>query len=141
MYICNGSLHSCKEVQNFQYKTSTGLRRDSIATMENVLEIEAIYKIRCDAWRFESNHASFVEYKLTVNSPPIKGYCVVTPKEGFALESLFDISCFGWWDREKPLTYLIGMLNIQVYRKGIQIRMRFYIVNEHEALPVKKTLH
>lgn len=84
--------------------------------MENVLKIGAIYKIRCDAWRFQPSNAGFIEYKLTVNSPPINGHCFVTPKEGFALETLFDISCVGWWDEEKPLAYLIGMLNIQIYR-------------------------
>ena len=110
IYICNGATHSCQEVQNFHMKTSTGLHGANIAIKENVLESGATYKIRCKAWRSRSTNAGYVDYLLHVNNPPINGHCSVAPAEGFALTTLFKVSCAGWWDKDLPLSYLIGMI-------------------------------
>ena len=109
VYICNTTTHSCEELPDFETKTSTGLRGANIAMMENVLEIGATYRIRCSAWRSGFQNAGYVEYLINVNSPPTNGQCSVTPDEGFALETLFNVFCSGWWDKDLPLSYLIGM--------------------------------
>ena len=115
IYICNGTIHSCQELPDFQTKTSTGLQGANIATKENVLEIGATYRVRCRAWRLGSANAGYVDYLLNVNSPPKNGHCSVKPEQGFALETLFNVFCSGWWDKDKPLSYLIGMLFYQNY--------------------------
>ncbi|XP_028400602.1 uncharacterized protein LOC114523771 [Dendronephthya gigantea] len=107
IHYCNGSVHSCQELTDFHSKTSTGLLGANIAIIENILEIGATYRLRCSAWRLRSDISGYVEYLLRVNKPPIDGRCSVTPKEGFALETLFNISCSHWWDEDIPLTYLI----------------------------------
>ena len=109
VYICNTTTDTCQELPNFETKTSTGLRGANIAIMENVLEIGATYRVRCSAWKSGSQSVGYVEYLRNVNSPPTDGHCSVMPNEGFALETLFNILCSGWWDKDLPLSYLIGM--------------------------------
>lgn len=43
------------------------------------------------------------------NSPPAvtteRGGCSIIPREGFAIITKFNISCSGWNDTERPLSY------------------------------------
>ena len=49
------------------------------------------------------------EKEFVVNSLPDEksegGGCSVTPDDGFAVETLFNITCVGWNDEDKPLKY------------------------------------
>ena len=131
VYICNKTLLSCQMLPNFRIKTSTGLQSANLAIKENALEIGAIYRVRCAAWKLGSPNAGYVEYLLTVNSPPINGQCSVMPKRGFALDTLFHVSCSGWWDKEKPITYFVGMFFFCV---TLQILLSIYSLHKPRYL-------
>lgn len=49
------------------------------------------------------------EKEFVVNSLPDEksegGGCSVTPDDGFVVETLFNITCVGWNDEDKPLKY------------------------------------
>ena len=112
IFICssvnNTGTLTCTEIANFGQSTSTGLDVANLATLPNVFKVGTTYKVRCNARMSGIYHSGFVEYLLKVNSPPSGGECTVTPKEGFVLETKFNIRCVGWYDEDRPLTYLLG---------------------------------
>lgn len=71
-----------------------------------------LYKIKAVIFIRVKNDVIEEEYekKFVVNSPPFNAGdnssgCFVTPKEGFAVETTFNITCVGWRDEDEPLTY------------------------------------
>ena len=42
---------------------------------------------------------------VKVNKPPKNGSCDVQPKDGYALETVFEVSCGGFKDEDPPLAY------------------------------------
>ncbi|GCB81644.1 hypothetical protein scyTo_0022818 [Scyliorhinus torazame] len=46
-------------------------------------------------------------YHFYINSPPRVGRCVVTPKEGWALQTKFTVTCTNFEDNDRPLSYKV----------------------------------
>ena len=96
---------------------------NEIFKLQNDAEKGIHYAVRAsvqldDGEKFDSN------FSFVVNSPPKKsalnGSCHVVPTEGQAISTDFLITCSGWHDTDKPLTYEFryqdryGMVMIQV---------------------------
>ena len=68
-------------------------------------EIRAVVSIRVESEVIEEEYHE----KITLNSPPFitagNSGCFVTPSEGYAVETIFNITCLGWSDEDTPLTY------------------------------------
>lgn len=71
------------------------------------------YKIRAViAIRVENDNKYIKEEHdeyVILNSPPFitdgNSGCFVTPNEGYAVETIFNITCLGWGDEDEPLKY------------------------------------
>ncbi|XP_041071570.1 polycystic kidney disease and receptor for egg jelly-related protein-like [Carcharodon carcharias] len=50
---------------------------------------------------------SLNRYHFYINSPPRAGRCVITPKEGWALQTKFTIICVNFEDSDHPLSYKV----------------------------------
>ena len=66
-------------------------------------KIKAVITIRVENEVFKEEY----DKKVVVNSPPfITGRgCFVAPNEGYAVETIFNITCLGWTDEDEPLKY------------------------------------
>lgn len=58
---------------------------------------------------YQSNSDGYAEFSVDLphNAPPALGSCVVTPDEGYALQTDFTVACSGFTDVDEPLTYQI----------------------------------
>eukprot|EP00492_Amphilonche_elongata_P005322 TRINITY_DN726_c0_g1_i1.p1 TRINITY_DN726_c0_g1~~TRINITY_DN726_c0_g1_i1.p1 ORF type:complete len:527 (+),score=78.96 TRINITY_DN726_c0_g1_i1:84-1583(+) len=56
---------------------------------------------------------------IETNEVPSGGTCTVTPAIGIELETEFTLTCEGWADLDKPLTYTFELLPVYSYREGI----------------------
>ncbi|XP_078077477.1 polycystin family receptor for egg jelly-like [Mustelus asterias] len=50
---------------------------------------------------------SLNRYHFYINSPPKGGRCVITPKEGLALQTKFTVTCLNFEDNDRPLSYKV----------------------------------
>ena len=68
-------------------------------------KIRAVIAIRVRNEVIKEEH----DKKIILNSPPFitdsSSGCFVTPSEGYAVETIFNITCLGWSDEDTPLTY------------------------------------
>ncbi len=75
------------------------------STRNPVYKIKAVIRIQTKNDIIKEHY----EEKIVLNSPPLiaegNSGCFVTPSEGFAVETIFNITCVGWHDEDKPLTY------------------------------------
>ena len=96
-----------KDVPDVQGFLTTGLDANVLAVKPGVLMGGKKYTFRLESWIPPAKRRKgFAEYVRSVNKPPEGGSCDVTPKSGFALQSVFSIRCSGWTD-ENPLTYRV----------------------------------
>lgn len=68
-------------------------------------KIKAVIAIRVENEVIKEEYDEIV----TLNSPPFitdhNSGCFVTPNEGYAVETIFNITCLGWNDEDEPLKY------------------------------------
>ena len=104
IHALNSSSHKCKIGHRFVVKDFSSCTV-STTTRNPHYKIMAVIKIQGENDVFKEHYAE----KAVLNSPPFlsKGSrgCFVTPSEGFAVETIFNITCFGWRDEDEPLTY------------------------------------
>ncbi|XP_051886628.1 polycystin family receptor for egg jelly-like [Pristis pectinata] len=50
---------------------------------------------------------SLNRYDFYINSPPMDGRCVITPKYGWALHTKFTLTCLKFQDRDRPFRYKV----------------------------------
>ena len=71
-----------------------------------VYKIKATIEIRARNDVIKEEHDTIVQLNsLPIMREDINNGCFVEPKEGYAVETTFNITCVGWQDEDKPLTY------------------------------------
>ena len=108
--------HSWRKIETLCTHTSPGTTRPFFVKRFSANNIHSEmrnprYKIKATIKIQAGNDLIEEEYekKFIMNSLPIKdrlnGGCYVTPNEGFAVQTVFNITCVGWWDEDEPLRY------------------------------------
>ncbi|WAQ96807.1 AGRE1-like protein [Mya arenaria] len=75
--------------------TSTDLVSAGLALVGGVLKGGRRYHLRLDV-KVHGYTATFTEYAFITNLPPYGGNCSIEPLSGYALSTVFEISCRGW---------------------------------------------
>jgi len=92
-------------------KASTFVVKDFSSLVYHSKTRDPHYKIKVVIAIRVENEVLKEEYseEIILNSPPFiadrKSGCFVTPNEGYAVETIFNITCLGWSDENKPLKY------------------------------------
>ena len=102
-----------------ELNNASGLITTSVNTKQfNLPRLDALIAVK-DGQKFQIKVKSIYHdgqqqeqkvYTFPVNAPPkvVKGAdtgCKVTPKEGSAILTDFDVTCLGWYDTDTPLRY------------------------------------
>ncbi|GAU89097.1 hypothetical protein RvY_01691-3 [Ramazzottius varieornatus] len=68
---------------------------------------EALYRFKFTVTMPDNKTSTTAEYSARINEPPSGGICIVDPTEGYELETLFDVECRGFIDKDHdlPLMY------------------------------------
>ena len=53
----------------------------------------------------------YAEFNAKVTAPPPLGCCLVTPEEGYALQTYFTLQCYGFSNVDDPLTFELVLFN------------------------------
>ena len=77
----------------------------STTTRNPHYKIKAVVKIQGKSDVFKEHYAETIVFNSLPFIPEGNGGCFVTPSEGFAVETIFNITCFGWRDEDEPLSY------------------------------------
>ncbi|XP_022777820.1 uncharacterized protein LOC111319280 [Stylophora pistillata] len=115
VYILHTTNHSrrWKNIPSFTRSTPRELRmfclkafhlwNSSDETREPRIKINATIEIQVKHDLILEGH----EKEFIMNSFPMRNEvgCTVTPNDGFAVETLFNITCVGWGDEDQPLRY------------------------------------
>lgn len=107
------SIHTLNSTVNSRWwrKSSTFVVKDFSSDVYPSKTRNPHYKIRAVIAIRVQNEVIKEEYgeKIILNSPPFitdrNSGCFVTPNEGYAVETIFNISCLGWSDEDEPLNY------------------------------------
>lgn len=92
-------------------KASTFVVKDFSSLVYSSKTRDPHYKIKVVIAIRVENEVIKEEYneEIILNSPPFiadrNSGCFVTPNEGYAVETIFNITCLGWNDENKPLKY------------------------------------
>ncbi|XP_022801964.1 uncharacterized protein LOC111339550, partial [Stylophora pistillata] len=91
------------DVSNPAAMVATPLDGKTLAVKPDKLKGGKTYKFRLESWVISTKKQvfGFAEYEKEVNMPPQNGRCDVFPKQGFALQPDFRITCSGWSDDTK----------------------------------------
>ncbi|XP_066287702.1 uncharacterized protein [Branchiostoma lanceolatum] len=92
-------------------ETATGRTSQDLVLKANVLTVPGEYTLRLDvisASGFQGvGGVGFTEALVNVNEPPTSGACSVSPASGTTTSTLFSVSCRGFQDSDRPLTYAL----------------------------------
>lgn len=92
------------EVSEIQQLVSTRLSSTTLVTYPRILAPDVRYKFVFTAQR-QGGYPGYSEYQVTINSPPVKGTCDVSPASGVSLTTEFTFACTDWQDPDLPLQY------------------------------------
>lgn len=109
------------EIPNFKDSILTDIDSPNLVIPGRILEEKRVYKIR--AIVILENGFQISETRIFVtNFPPAVtteiGGCSITPREGFAVITEFNISCSGWNDTDRPLSYEFRFVIHNIYVTG-----------------------
>lgn len=106
------SIHELNSTLNSRWKkANTFVVKDFFSHVYPTKTRNPHYKIKAVIAIRVENDVIKEEYekKTILNSPPFiadrNSGCFVTPNEGYAVETIFNITCLGWSDEDNPLTY------------------------------------
>ena len=107
------SIHTLNSTMNSRWgrKESTFVVKDFSSHVYPSKTRDPHYKIKAVIAIRVENEVIKEEYdkEITLNSPPYiadrNSGCFVMPNEGYAVETIFNITCSGWSDEDKPLKY------------------------------------
>ncbi|XP_063951182.1 sperm receptor for egg jelly-like isoform X5 [Lytechinus pictus] len=94
--------------------TTTGLDQPYLVikphTFDSFSESTGI-ALRVRGFQSTFDSEGYAEFVVNLSAPPALGCCVVTPREGYALQTDFTVISFGFTNVDKPLTYRIVLFN------------------------------
>ncbi|XP_065658368.1 uncharacterized protein LOC100211692 isoform X4 [Hydra vulgaris] len=91
---------------NFLNQSFTGFQQQNLVLMANALPYDYSYKFKLTAV-CEGLTVGFTEINKDLNTPPdvSNASCSLNPQNGSAMDTDFEIKCFGVRDNDLPLTY------------------------------------
>ncbi|XP_014681545.1 PREDICTED: sperm receptor for egg jelly-like [Priapulus caudatus] len=93
-----------KTAFDFDTEATFSSGRDMLIIKWGALREGDVYTFRVVGSRV-SGASGFAEYTLRANTSPVNGDCTVSPSEGTALVTDFEVHCDGFWDDDLPLSY------------------------------------
>ena len=93
-----------RPMQNLRNLTYTELDNKNIAIKPNSLIGGRTYRLTMTA-KIVGRRAARAVMTLRVNKPPVGGQCTVDIPSGFADDTNFTFTCYGWQDDDVPLSY------------------------------------
>jgi len=90
---------------------STVANKLSAVVAVGLLTPGSTYTLRLTAINSDAS-TSYAEVTLTMNIAPASGSVVVSPPNGFALETSFTLETFNWVDEDLPLAYVFGTVPV-----------------------------
>ena len=102
------------DVSNPADMVATPLDGKTLAVKPETLTGGKTYKFRLESWVKSTKKQvfGFAEYEKEVNKPPEGGSCDVSPKQGFALQPDFKITCSEWVDDTKLIYSVTASVEI-----------------------------
>ncbi|NP_999802.1 receptor for egg jelly 2 protein precursor [Strongylocentrotus purpuratus] len=95
-------------VGDLSSQTTTGIDQPYLAIKPHTFDsIPETGSIILRATGYQSDSDGYAEFNVHFNAPPSLGCCLVTPDEGYALQTDFTVTCFGFTNVDEPLTYQI----------------------------------
>ena len=124
------------EVPEIQQLISTRLLSKTLVTYPRILAPGVLYKFVLTVQQ-QGGHPGYSEYKVTTNSPPVKGTCDVSPASGLTLTTEFTFTCTDWQGSNLPLQYeFIYFTNndlLNVVYQGVQTSKQTNLPAGYEA--------
>ncbi|XP_068673513.1 polycystin-1-like [Montipora foliosa] len=102
---CLNNKDNCKDVSKDEYTLPKDMKQDFLIIPAGFFKGGRVgYKVVLEGG-FHKSEWGMVSKTLKVNEPPTAGNCVVKPAKGEPLAPKFNVSCEGFQDVDKPLSY------------------------------------
>ncbi|XP_071797014.1 polycystin-1-like protein 2 isoform X2 [Asterias amurensis] len=99
-------------VSEWEMYSRTGQQQANFVMEPGFFQESQNYQLKLKASRNpDFSNSGNVVLRVEVNDRPTNGSCSISPLEGEALKTNFDISCRDWTDIDLPLTYIFTIMN------------------------------